>query len=189
MKKLIITTTVACMFGTCLAPFSSEAQAKTDSQIQLDTLTIEEEMEAQQITEDLAFIFGEASSVVDGKFVINKDMVAEKFGQSSVATVEAFVKLVNGEELTAEDLKGVPDPTANSSQFHTASWWGCLKEKIIDFTGLGFIGGGLEKMLKKKLWKKAATEIIKIVGKNAIRGGFLGLAGSLAWFSVRCIGK
>ncbi|OMI28645.1 hypothetical protein BTA31_08785 [Bacillus haynesii] len=177
------------MFGTCLAPFSSEAQAKTDSQIQLDTLTIEEEMEAQQIAEDLAFIFGEASSVVDGKFVINKDMVAEKFGQSSVATVEAFAKLVNGEELTAEDLKGVPDPTANSSQFHTASWWGCLKEKIIDFTGLGFIGGGLEKMLKKKLWKKAATEIIKIVGKNAIRGGVLGLAGSLAWFSVRCIGK
>ncbi|WP_268348058.1 hypothetical protein [Bacillus haynesii] len=44
-------------------------------------------------------------------------------------------------------------------------------------------------MLKKKLWKKAATEIIKIVGKNAIRGGVLGLAGSLAWFSVRCIGK
>ncbi|MED1741565.1 hypothetical protein VSK91_12315 [Bacillus swezeyi] len=189
MKKLVVTTTVACMFGMCLVPFSPEAQARTESKIQLEMPTIEEEIEVQQLAEDLEFIFGKASSEVDGKFVVNKDIVAEKFGQSAVATVEAFVKLVNGEELTAEDLKGVPDPAAQSSQFQTASWWGCLKEKIIDFTGIGFIGGGLEKMIKKRLWKKAAIKIISIVGRGAIRGGVLGLAGSLAWFSVRCIGK
>ncbi|TWM32289.1 hypothetical protein CHCC14819_0485 [Bacillus licheniformis] len=173
----------------CLAPFSPEAQARTESQIQLETPTIEEELEVQQLADDLEFIFDQAAEEVDGKFVVNKDMVAEKFGHSSVATVEAFVKMVNGEELTAEDLKGVPDPEAMSGEFKTSSWWGCLKQKVIDFTGMGFIGGGLEKMLKKRLWKKAATEIIKIVGRGAIRGGVLGLAGSLAWFSFRCIGK
>ncbi|QHZ46557.1 hypothetical protein [Bacillus sp. NSP9.1] len=72
-----------------------------------------------------------ASTEIDSKFVVN----AEKFGQSSVSKAAEFVKLVNGEELTAEDLKGAPDPTANSSQFHTSSWWGCLKEKIGPWIG------------------------------------------------------
>lgn len=189
MKKYVVTATVACLFGTCLVPFSPEAQARTESQVQLETPTIEEEIETQQLAEDFEFIFDEASTEVDGKYVVDKEKIAEKFGQSAVASVEAFVKLVNGEELTAEDLKNVPDPEASAGEFQTASWFGCLKEKVIDFTGIGFIGGGLEKMLKKRLWKKAAIKIIKIVGRSAIRGGVIGLAGSLAWFSFRCIGK
>lgn len=44
-------------------------------------------------------------------------------------------------------------------------------------------------MIKKRLWKKAALKIISIVGRGAIRGGALGLAGSLAWFSVCRTGK
>lgn len=94
--------------------------------------------------------------------------------------------MVNGEELTESDLVGVPNPAGD---FSTASYMGCLKDKIIDFTGIGFISGGLQKLLEKKLWKEASIQIIKIAGKNAIKGGVVGLAASLAWFSVRCIGK
>lgn len=61
--------------------------------------------------------------------------------------------------------------------------------KIIDFTGIGFITGGMQKLIEKKLWDKLAVEIIKIVGKNAVKGGVIGLSASLAWFSVRCIGQ
>ncbi|WP_316101157.1 hypothetical protein [Bacillus siamensis] len=52
---------------------------------------------------------------------------------------------------------------------------GCLKQKIIDFTGIDFISRGLQKLLEK-MWKEAAIPILKIVGKNAVRGGVVGLA-------------
>ncbi|MCY9752519.1 hypothetical protein M5W75_22500 [Paenibacillus larvae] len=47
----------------------------------------------------------------------------------------------------------------------------------------------MKELIEKKLWDKLAVEVIKVVGKNAIKGGVIGLAASLAWFSVRCIGQ
>ncbi|NPC93142.1 hypothetical protein HOO54_13095 [Bacillus sp. WMMC1349] len=50
---------------------------------------------------DLEFIFEKASMVDEnGKYIVNKELDAEKFGQTSVASIEAFVKMVNGEEIT-----------------------------------------------------------------------------------------
>ena len=39
---------------------------------------------------------------------------------------------------------------------------------------------------RKKIMEKLAKEIIKVVGKNAIRGGIVGLVTSLVWFSTVC---
>ncbi|MEC1270491.1 hypothetical protein P9C27_18685 [Bacillus vallismortis] len=142
--------------------------------------------EEDQLAQEMQFIFDDASTLENGKYVVNEQLVSEKFGPENVAPIVAFVKMVNGEELTESDLVGIPNPAGD---FSTASYMGCLKDKIIDFTGIGFITGGLQKLLEKKLWKEAAIQIIKIVGKNAIKGGVVGLAASLAWFSVRCIGK
>jgi len=76
-----------------------------------------------------------------------------------------------------------------NGEFVINSWWGCLKEKIMVATGIGFISGGLKEMLEKKLWSKAAKEIVKIVGKNAVKGGVVGLTASLVVWSIACIGK
>ncbi|MCY7483768.1 hypothetical protein [Paenibacillus alvei] len=146
-----------------------------------------EYLESAQVASDLKFIFEEASVKKDGKYVLNEGKIAQKFGFDNVATISAFVKLANGEQLTANNLKGVPHP--EDGGFSTASWGSCVANQIIDFTGIGLLTGAMTEMIEKKLWDKLAVEIIKIIGKNAIKGGVVGLAASLAWFSVRCIGQ
>ncbi|EJW19382.1 hypothetical protein M5X00_05465 [Paenibacillus alvei] len=146
-----------------------------------------EYLESAQIASDLKFIFEEASVKKDGKYVLNEGEIAQKFGSDNVATISAFVKLANGEQLTANNLKGVPHP--EDGGFSTASWGSCVANQIIDFTGIGLLTGAMTEMIEKKLWDKLAVEIIKIIEKNAIKGGVVGLAASLAWFSVRCIGQ
>ncbi|WP_430112494.1 hypothetical protein [Paenibacillus sp. B1-33] len=146
-----------------------------------------EYLESAQVASDLKFIFEEASVKKDGKYVLNEGEIAQKFGSDNVATISAFVKLANGEQLTANNLKGVPHP--EDGGFSTASWGSCVANQIIDFTGIGLLTGAMTEMIEKKLWDKLAVEIIKIIGKNAIKGGVVGLAASLAWFSVRCIGQ
>lgn len=146
-----------------------------------------EYLESAQVASDLKFIFEEASVKKDGKYVLNEGKIAQKFGFDNVATISAFVKLANGEQLTANNLKGVPHP--EDGGFSTASWGSCVANQIIEFTGIGLLTGAMTEMIEKKLWDKLAVEIIKIIEKNAIKGGVVGLAASLAWFSVRCIGQ
>ncbi|WP_289354672.1 hypothetical protein [Paenibacillus sp. S-12] len=146
-----------------------------------------EYLESAQVASDLKFIFEEASVKKDGKYVLNEGKIAQKFGSDNVATISALVKLANGEQLTANNLKGVTHP--EDGGFSTASWGSCVANQIIDFTGIGLLTGAMTEMIEKKLWDKLAVEIIKIIGKNAIKGGVVGLAASLAWFSVRCIGQ
>ncbi|WP_216382508.1 hypothetical protein [Arcanobacterium phocae] len=61
---------------------------------------------------------------------------------------------------------------------------------VIDVTGLGAIGGlftgAFTKLIEKELWKEAALYIVKIVGKNAFKGGVVGLAASLAASAIWC---
>ncbi|MGG0815423.1 hypothetical protein ABE142_22555 [Paenibacillus alvei] len=128
-----------------------------------------EYLESAQVASDLKFIFEEASVKKDGKYVLNEGKIAQKFGSDNVATISAFVKLANGEQLTANNLKGVPHP--EDGGFSTASWGSCVANQIIDFTGIGLLTGAMTEMIEKKLWDKLAVEIIKIIEKNAINGG------------------
>ncbi|WP_216430771.1 hypothetical protein [Arcanobacterium phocae] len=61
---------------------------------------------------------------------------------------------------------------------------------VIDVTGLGAIGGlftgAFTKLIEKELWKEATLYIVKIVGKNAFKGGVVGLAASLAASAIWC---
>ncbi|MBB4825491.1 hypothetical protein HNO89_002725 [Sporosarcina luteola] len=147
----------------------------------------DEELAALQLSEDLQFIFETASVKEDGKYILNETIIAKKFGIENVASIVALVKLANDEELTEQDLEGVPNPLGE--ELSTASWKSCMIDNVLDYTGIGFLTGGMMEMIDKKLWDKLALEIIKIVGKNAIKGGVVGLAASLAWFSFRCVGK
>ena len=60
-----------------------------------------------------------------------------------------------------------------------------MKEKILIGTGIG----GMNKLIEEKAWKKLSMEIAKVVGKNAIKGGVVGLTASLGVWSIACIGK
>ncbi|MCM3341124.1 hypothetical protein M3650_21440 [Paenibacillus sp. MER TA 81-3] len=173
----VLVASLTCALVVSLTLFSPFASAQT----------ISEQTSTAQVASDLKFIFEQASVVKNGKYVFNEQKAAQKFGLENVATISAFVKLANGDQLTADELHGVPNP--EEGDFSTASWGSCVADQIIDFTGIGFLTGGMTEMIQKKLWSKLAVEIIKIVGKNAIKGGAVGLAASLAWFSVRCIGQ
>ncbi|GAV12901.1 hypothetical protein ABN764_04485 [Paenibacillaceae sp. P-4] len=191
-KKWIGTLLSVSMAFSMFAPMAFAASDRqVGSQIGSMMGTVKDsdvrEAESAQVASDLKFIFEEASVKKDGKYVLNEGKIAQKFGFDNVATISAFVKLANGEQLTANMLEGVPNPDAG--EFSTASWGSCVANQIIDFTGIGFLTGGMMEMIEKKLWDKLAVEIIKIVGKNAIKGGAVGLAASLVWFSIRCIGQ
>ncbi|MFN3093907.1 hypothetical protein [Bacillus pumilus] len=169
---------VLCALILSITAFSPLASAKT---------VTEEEKAAQQIASDMQFIFEKASVQKNGKYVLNESLVANKFGQENVASIAAFVKLVNGEELEEKDLEGIPYP--RTGEISTASWKQCVIDEVLEYTGIGFLTGGMTTLIEKKLWDKLALEIIKIVGKNAVKGGVVGLSASFAWFSVKCIGK
>jgi hypothetical protein len=147
----------------------------------------------EKLAQDLDYLFEEATTLVNDKYVLNEDKAAEYFGEEHVAELQLFIKLVNGEQFTLDEYldAGLPieEVKVDNGLIGINSWWGCLKEKIMIATGIGFISGGLKEMLEKKLWAEAAKEIVKIVGKNAVKGGVIGLTASLAVWSIACIGK
>lgn len=61
---------------------------------------------------------------------------------------------------------------------------------VIDASGLGAIGGlftgAFSTLIEKRLWKEAAMCTIKFVGKNAFKGGVVGLAAFLS-VSTICV--
>lgn len=154
-----------------------------------------------QIENELEFLFEEATTLVDGQYVLNEEATVEFFGAENLAAIEIFIGLINGETFTEDDFieanldvineptKGGILPSTLEGGISTFSWMGCLKEKIMIATGIGFISGGMTKLIDDKNWKKLSTEILKIVGKNAVKGGVVGLTASLAVWSVACIGK
>lgn len=149
------------------------------------------ELEAEKLSEDMEFIFEEASKKENGEIIIDEEKIAQKFGQESVDSISAFIKMGYGEELSEEDLKDVPKPSGieDNEGVQTYSWTSCVTDKVLDATGIGFITGGMATLIEKKQWKKLGKEIIKVAGKNAIKGGVVGFAASMAWYSATCVGK
>jgi hypothetical protein len=141
----------------------------------------------------MKFLFEVASKKQNGKVNIDKEKIAEKFGSESVPSLSAFIKIGYGEDLTVSDLKNVPTPSSfgasDSGLYHTDSWFSCVKGKVLDATGIGFLTGGMATLISKKKWVELGLKIMKIAGKNAIKGGIVGFAASMAWYSATCVGK
>lgn len=154
-----------------------------------------ENADVEEIAADMEFIFEEASSKKNGKIIIDEEKIAQKFGEESVPTISAFIKLGHGEELTEEDLNGVPKPSNLHETEQTEgiiqpfSWKSCMIDSVLDATGIGFLTGGMMELIDKKQWQELGKEIIKVAGKNALKGGVVGFAASMAWYSVKCIGE
>lgn len=174
-----------------LPSFGTKANAEVINLNSEQILNYQDEID--NLAADLEFLFTDATDLKDGKYVINEEVIIDKFGVDSLAPISAFIKMVNGEELTINDLKGVPNVESSTSNISgnfmmaaKQSWKQCVGEKIIDATGIGFISGGLWKLIEREAWKQVAIELAKIAGKNALKGGIIGLAASLAWYGIKC---
>ncbi|SIR95207.1 hypothetical protein SAMN05878494_5378 [Bacillus cereus] len=151
----------------------------------------QESAEMKQLAADIQFVFEEASTIENGKYVVDEKKIADKFGQENVLAITTFVNFANGEEVSTNNLRGLQDsPTGKIDKGGIQySWSSCVGSKIIDATGIGFISGGMWKLIERQAWQQLAIELAKVVGKNAIKGGIVGFAASLAWYGTSCIGK
>ncbi|RPJ95755.1 hypothetical protein CW357_08740 [Rummeliibacillus sp. TYF005] len=148
-----------------------------------------------QLEDELEFIFDKATTLENDKYILDENKIIEYFGNENLESIKIFIKLVNGESITETEftqagLTPIKTPSFNTGgEISTFSWTSCIKEKIMIATGIGFITGGMNKLIEEKAWKKLSLEIAKIVGKNAIKGGVVGLTASLAVWSIVCVGE
>ncbi|MED4130277.1 hypothetical protein [Shouchella miscanthi] len=159
--------------------------------ISMANILSEEDKELLQLERDLEFLFGEASEFNGEKYILDEAKASEYFGVGQdLETIKIFMKIINEEEVFGEELvaAGIIE-VAQEDEIGTFSWRSCMIDKILIGTGIGFISGGMQKLIDDKNWKKLSKEIIKIVGKNAVRGGVVGLTASLGVWSIACIGK
>jgi len=183
-KSFILALSAILTLSLILPMFSTKTSAATLS-------ITENQNEINELAKDIEFIFTDGSELKNEKYVVNEKVIIDKFGKESLPSITAFIKMVNGEELKPSDLKNVPNITDQKSNTlmkmaKKQSWSQCVGDKILDATGIGFISGGLWKLIEKEAWKQVAIELAKIAGKNAIKGGVIGLAASLAWYGVKC---
>jgi hypothetical protein len=190
-KGVTYTLSTMLVVSLTLPSFGTKANAEVINLNSEQILNYQDEID--NLAADLEFLFTDATDLKDGKYVINEEVIIDKFGVDSLAPISAFIKMVNGEELTINDLKGVPNVESSTSNISgnfmmaaKQSWKQCVGEKIIDATGIGFISGGLWKLIEREAWKQVAIELAKIAGKNALKGGIIGLAASLAWYGIKC---
>jgi cell division protein FtsB len=190
-KYLMGALSTVVLAGGISATFTSASAAGVvSSKLVTTNSIIEQEADIDRLADDMQYLFEEATNLQDGTYIMDEHLIAEKFGEENVASIAAFVKLVNGEELSEADLIGVPAPAEFKNDkkmtIQRSSWSECVGDKIIDATGIGFISGGLWKLIERKAWQQVAIELAKVVGKNAIKGGVIGFAASLAWYGIKC---
>ncbi|MDE1566225.1 MULTISPECIES: hypothetical protein [Actinomycetaceae] len=111
-----------------------------------------------------------------GKWYITQSGMESEVPQSDLAVI---VSMLNGDTRFA------------GSAGNTTRSLSPYAQCIIDASGLGALGGlfsgAIGSLIERGLWKEAAIKIVKIVGKNAIKGGVVGLAAMLAGSAIWCL--
>jgi len=89
-------------------------------------------------------------------------------------------------EIIAEAMNGGGIGVAIEGQNRTQGYAECVLQR----SGYGFLTSAgreaIKSAINKRAWSLAAKEILKIVGKSAVKGGVVGLASSLAISAVWC---
>lgn len=188
LKKVIPATLACATLATVAAPFSSYAAVDNKN---IATVTNQEfEQDVQVIANDLQFIFETASTKENGKYVLNEGMIEDKYGKESLPAIKVFVKMMNEEAVSVEEIKNLQNPSEvalnGNAAVYRSAYVDCIVNKVIQFTGIGFLTGGIKELISRSAWDLVAKELAKIVGKNALKGGIVGMAASLAWFAIAC---
>ena len=162
------------MLGTSVAPAvaapvdspqGSSAASSVDPQVT--------EREVEELSNNLEELFTNALEAQgDGNFVVNEAALAEHYGEDEAASILQALR-GSGKSL------GTNTPAAQS-----------YGQCVLNFTGFGAIFGASEGTIlgyiNKKNWKKAAETMVKFLGKQAVKGGAVGLAASLAAAGAWC---
>jgi len=186
-KKIILTSMA---FATLLTvvPLTSHAATQT---VQTNTISNQElEQNVQEIANDLQFIFETASIKENDKYILDEKKIEEKYGQDNLPAIKVLVKIMNEEAVHASEIVSLQNPNENITNEHIRTkrnaYVDCVVDKVVQFTGLGFLTGGIKELISRSAWDLVAKELAKIVGKNALKGGIVGFAASLAWFGYQC---
>ncbi|SNC71666.1 hypothetical protein SAMN05445756_1576 [Kytococcus aerolatus] len=136
--------------------------------------------EVDQLASDLEALFTDGMQQrPDGTFVIDRAGIIERFGPvEGGAIIHEFTKVARTD--------------ASSSQrdglVHTAGT--SYGECVLNYTGFGLIFGSAEGTIlgyiNRHAWKDAAEAMVKFLGRQAVKGGAVGLAASLAAGGAWC---
>ncbi|MBG9516389.1 hypothetical protein ABE47_31040 [Bacillus thuringiensis] len=181
--KKLIPVTIACATLLTISPLSTYAATEPISNQQF-------EQNAQKIADDLQFIFETASIKKNGKYILDEKKIEETYGQDRLPAIKVLVKIMNEEAISTEEIVSFKNPSEDTINDNIrtkrSAYVDCVADKVIQFTGIGFITGGLKELISRSAWDLVAKELAKIVGKNALKGGIVGFAASLAWFGYQC---
>ena len=172
----------ASSFGELRARRSIVKKRRKNSD-QVLVFTAEEEKEIDHICSDFEYIFEETSEYVSGKYYVCEPKMEQKFGIAAVTDIVKFVDMVNEHSYTEPVVVTIHHDSVSAL---LKGWVDCVIEKVVNGTGVAFLVSGMRELIEQKAWEKLAKEIIKVVGKNAIKGGVVGLVTSFVWFSTVC---
>ena len=170
-------------FGELRARGSIVKKETTQNSDQVLVFTAEEEKEIDQICSDFEYIFEEASEYISGKYYVCEPKIEQKFGVAAVTDIVKFVDMVNEHSDTEPVVVTIRHDSVSAL---LKGWVDCVVEKVVNGTGVAFLVSGMRELIEQKAWEKLAKEIIKVVGKNAIKGGVAVLVGTLAWYGTVC---
>lgn len=129
--------------------------------------------EVDQLAQDLEALFTHGLvENPDGSFTVDEQSILTHFGDTQ------------GKEIIAQFRQQLP--TSPSGISTNKSYGEC----VLNFTGFGAIFGATEGTIlgyiNRKEWNKAAQTMVKFLGKQAVKGGVVGLAASLAAGGAWC---
>ncbi|MFC9934695.1 hypothetical protein [Glutamicibacter sp. NPDC127525] len=180
MKNKFVNASIAAVL-TCGLTFTAlPASASTPAQLNPAATAIAEDSvsnaEVEKLAKDLEALFTHGiTQNEDGSFRVDEMSIIEHFGE------------VEGGQIIAQFRAQVPQTHIGNIPVASAANYG---QCVLNFTGFATLFGASEGTilgyLNRKDWKKAAETMVKFLGKQAIKGGVVGLAASLAAAGAWC---
>lgn len=170
-----LTVSIALAFGT--AGVANASTVRDVATVESSEVTQISYLEAEKLADQIEILFTEyLHQDTTGRWLVTESGVLSDIATSELESIAASL---NGEKvLTRAGV--INKPMIND-----------YAKCVINATGLGtFVGlftGAFVKLIERQLWKQAAIYIVKLVGMNAIKGGVVGLAGTLAGSAIWCV--
>lgn len=180
MKNKLVNASIAAFLACGLTFTALPASASTPTQVHPAGTKLAEasvsDAEVEKLAKDLEALFTHGiTQNEDGSFRVDEQSIIGHFGEAE------------GQQIIAQFRAQVPQThTGNLPVASTASYGQC----VLNFTGFGALFGASEGTIlgyiNRKDWNKAAQTMVKFLGKQAVKGGVVGLAASLAAAGAWC---
>ena len=180
MKNKFVNASIAAVLACGLTFTVLPASASTPAQLNPGAATVANESvtdaEVDKLAKDLEALFTHGiTQNEDGSFRVEEKSIIKHFGE------------VEGKQIIAQFRAQVPQTHIGNIPVASAASYG---QCVLNFTGFGALFGASEGTIlgyiNRKDWNKAAQTMVKFLGKQAVKGGVVGLAASLAAAGAWC---